>query len=242
MAAEKLLVPCISKSLVSEWLRTANLKPHRVQAWLTSKDPEFDKKAAVIADLYFDPPPCSAIISIDEKPGMQALERRYATLPMVPGIPARVEFEYKRHGVLGLFGGFNIKTGEVLVKCTEQRKVVDFIEYLDLLAEKYPAGTVYCVLDNLNIHKNWQVEKWRARHHGRFVFVFTPTHASWLNQVECWFSILDRKCLRRGSFPSKAKLAEDVRGFTDLWNAVHKHPFNWSEDAKWVRSCRAKPQ
>ena len=242
VAIKQRLVRPISKSRVHEWLVEAGLQPHRRLQWLTSHDPDFDRKAADVADLYFNPPPCAARLCVDEKPGMQALERLNPPLPMQPGIPERVEFEYRRHGTVGMFGGLNIATGEVLAKCVETRGVDEFIGYLDQIVDAYPRGTVHCVLDNLNIHKHSRVENWRARHRGRFVFHFLPTHASWLNQIENWFGILQQKCLSRASFPSKAALVNQVMRFTREWNRVQKHPFKWRPDADWVRSCRGQLQ
>jgi transposase len=207
-------------------LRSAQLQPHRSRYFLTSRDPLYDEKLRDIVALYLSPPPGATILSIDEKPSIQALSRKYPDLPMRPGEPVAREFEYVRHGVMHLFAGFNVRTGHVLGRVYQHKTRAEFIDFLERCAWRYRQGPVHCVLDNASYHSTPEVKAWLAEH-PRFVFHFTPTHASWLNQVECWFSILSRKVLRRGAHSSRRDLARKLLDYIEYWNA-QAHPFDWA--------------
>ncbi|HET9598941.1 MAG TPA: IS630 family transposase [Anaeromyxobacteraceae bacterium] len=216
----------VSASTVARVLREAQLQPHRSRYFLTSHDPLYDEKLRAIVGLYLSPPHGATILSIDEKPSIQALSRKYPDLPMRPGAPVAREFEYVRHGVMHLFAGFNVRTGKVLGHVYEQKTRAEFIDFLERCAWCYRQGPVHCVLDNASYHSTPEVKAWLAEH-SRFVFHFTPTHASWLNQVECWFSILSRKVLRRGAHETRRDLTRALLDYIEYWNA-QAHPFDWA--------------
>jgi transposase len=217
----------VSDDTIERVLASAQLKPHRQRYFLTSRDPQYDAKLRDIVSLYLEPPAGATILSLDEKPSIQAISRKHPDLPMGLGHPvAYREFEYVRHGVLHLFAAFNVRTGRVLADVQEQKTRVQFIELLERCAWHYRQGPVHCVVDNASYHSTPEVKAWLAAH-PRFVFHFTPTHASWLNQIECWFSILSAKVLRRGSFDSKKALAKALMAYVAYWND-DAHPFNWA--------------
>lgn len=217
----------VSRSSLSRFLRSMALKPHRIRYFLNQTDPDFDKKARRICRLYISPPAGVAVLSLDEKPGVQVKSRRHPTLPMQPGKVERVEFEYKRHGTRNIFAAFDIRTGEVIVEVTKDRKVPRVIAFLDLVRKRYPRGRVIIITDNINTRRGPDAKAWIKRH-PRFQFVFTPYHGSWLNQVEIWFSILSRKCLRGASFDAPRKLAAAVYRFVKRWNRKLAKPFEWT--------------
>jgi transposase len=214
----------MSLSEIGRTLRCGGLRPHRVRIWLHSPDPDFQAKAKAICELYLSPPPGATVLCFDEKPGMQAREQRHP-IHAARGV-SREEFEYIRHATSTLLAAFNVRTGEVSGRCC-RRTAAGVIKFFEQLAREYPTGDVYIVMDNLNVHKGPAVEEFLARHGGRFHFVYTPLHASWINQVEVWFGILQRCVLRHGSFCSKRELEAAVLSFVSLWNLRRAHPFRW---------------
>jgi len=221
-------VQAISKSSVHRILQGAGLKPHKVRMWCTSTDPEYDTKLADITDLYLDPPPGEPVLCIDEKTGMQALGRLHALRRPRPGSAGREEFEYRRNGTRCLFACFNVRTGQVLGRTTARRTQDDFLSFLDEVARSYRQGVVHVVLDNLNTHKSLALQEWNRRHDDRFRFHYTPTHASWLNQVEIFFGILHRRVLKHATYGSTKLLDHAIRRFLEQWNAREAHPFRWT--------------
>ena len=217
----------VSRSSLSRFFRSMALKPHRVKYWLNPKDPEFDRKAAEICKLYLSPPPKTVVLSLDEKPGVQALSRKYRTQPMKRGRVARMEFEYRRNGTRNIFAAFNVLTGHVLVEVTEDRKTPRVMDFLDSIVRFYRKGPIIIITDNIHTRRGDAARAWLDRH-PRVRFVFTPFHGSWLNQVEIWFGILTSKCLRRGSFDSVHALAGAIYQFTQHWNQNMARPFNWT--------------
>jgi len=226
------LVRSISARTVGRILQDAEIKPHRVKMWCHSDDPAYQEKMRAIVDLYVHLPKGEPVLSIDEKTGMQALSRRRPLQPAGAGRPARFEFEYKRNGTRCLFACFNVGTGKVLGRCTTQRKRVDFLSFMDSVASIYRQRRVHVVLDNLNTHRDTNrgafMTEWNERHGGRFVFHYTPTHGSWLNQVELWFCILSRRILRYGNFHSPDELVAAVAAFIQDWNENEAHAFRWT--------------
>lgn len=216
----------LSLSEISRTLRCGGLRPHRVRLWLHSPDPEFRPKVARICALYLSPPAGSTILCIDEKPGMQALEHKHP-MHLVPrdGFVRR-EFEYIRHGTSTLIAAFDVRSGEVFGRC-RRRTAAGIVRFMEELAKRYPRGDVYVIWDNLNIHHGPRWQEFNQRHGGRFHFVYTPKHASWVNQVEVWFSLLARGVLRHASFASRRELEAAVRAFIALWNR-EAHPFRWT--------------
>jgi transposase len=225
----------LSASEIRRILRRSELKPHRVRPWLHSPDPDFREKTRALCKLYLNIPEGAHLVCLDEKTGMQALERRYAGRPAAPGRLGREEFEYIRHGTTTLIAAFDVRTGRVFGECRPTRKAPDLVEFMEHLALRYPTGDVYVVWDNLNIHHGERWQEFTARYGGRFHFVYTPLHASWLNQIEIWFGILHRRVLRRASFKSVEEVMLKVSGFIAHWNLHEAHPFKWKFRGRFAR-------
>jgi transposase len=207
-------------------LRREGIYLQRLRSWCVSTDPEFAPKAAEIVGLYLNPPLNALVLSVDEKPSIQAIERPSGYVETDSGTVVRaLKSTYKRHGTLNLFAALEVGTGRVRVKTTEQKKRADFRAFLDGVIAELPAGQeIHVILDNYCTHK--RNDDWLARYAGRVQFHFTPTSASWLNQVEIWFGILTRKTLRGGSFSTKQRLREAIEVFAQTTNENPK-PFRW---------------
>ena len=217
----------LSPRSVGRILTATLLQPHRQKMWLTSHDDEFRAKRDDVLHVYYDTPPDEHIISVDEKPGMQALERRYADIPMGPGQPfVKREFEYIRHGTQVLMGAFDVRTGRLFGYVDDRRGTLRFLGLLDMIATLYPTGRGHLVCDNLIDHDNDDVRDWFDEH-PRWTQHFTPKHASWLNQIENAFGQLQRQILTRGSFVSTADLREKIYAWM-LWQNGHASPFKWN--------------
>lgn len=225
-AVERELDMSISRSEVWRILQLHGVRPHRVAGWLHSSDPQFREKVGPICAMYVEPPADATVLCIDEKTGMQALEHNHPMKLASLRRPGRKEFEYTRHGTVTLLAAFDTKTGEVFGRC-ERRTADNLVAFLERLAQKYPRGPVYVIWDNLNVHTGDRWVLFNRRHGGRFHFLFTPKHASWVNQVEAWFSILQRRVIRHGSFRTRDALRRKVIGFIAHWNLVEAHPFRW---------------
>ena len=220
-----------SRSSLGRFLRKMALKPHRIRYFLNPTDPDFDAKAAKICKLYVSPPAKTTVLSVDEKPGIQALRRKHPTCPLRPGQPAKVEFEYQRKGTRNLFAAFNVKTGHVLVEVTTDRKTPRVIAFLNRILRFHKRGPIIIITDNISTRTGQAAREWLAAH-PRVSFVFTAFHGSWLNQVEIWFGILTTKCLRNRSFDRPSALATAIRRFARFWNKYHAHPFEWTYTGK----------
>lgn len=220
----------ISVSEIGRILRFEGLRPHKVRQWLKSTDPDFDAKAERVCDLYLNPPKGAVVISVDEKP-LQVLARKYPTEVDPRDGSVRYEYEYARNGTQALLAAFDVKTGSVLGRVVPSRNGEALVAFMEELARKYPGKQVYVVWDNLNTHYDGKDARWtrfNARHGGRFHFVYTPKHASWMNQIEIWFSILQRRVIRHGDFPNREAQRRRVLGFIRCWNRNEKHPFRWT--------------
>jgi len=222
----------ISESSVRRTLEMNDLKPHRFKMWLHSKDPDFTERVNEVVDLYVNPPENEVVVCVDEKTGMQALERVSETVLPQPGCAGKYEYEYIRHGTQSLIASFDIRTGKVIAQCGEKRTAHDLLELMEKVAEEYAQDhKIHVIWDNLNIHKDGADERWsqfNRRHGGKFEFHYTPKHASWVNQIEIFFSILHRRCLKLSSFRSEEELRETVMKFIKLWNDKEGHAFNWT--------------
>jgi transposase len=240
------VVPSISPQTVGRILNHHRLKPWRKHLWLSCgvpRDAAFAANVRHIIDLYTRPlMPHEVVLCVDEKTSLQPRTRLSPTLPARPDLPVRVEHEYQRKGALNLFAAFDTRTGKVYGYTAERKRQKEFIEFLEQLDREISAGktTIHVVLDNLRMHKGKQVQAWLARH-PRFVFHHPPVHCSWMNQVEQWFSILQRKRLAIADFADKTALAQQLRAFIAHWNE-QAHPFNWSTKsvAKVMAKCEAK--
>ena len=219
----------LSKTEIRRILAYEEIRPHHIRLWLHSPDPEFRLKVRAICKLYVTPPLTGdTVLCIDEKTGMQALEHRYPFKTPARAKPGRREFEYRRHGTRTLFAAFNPHTGHVFGECSVKRKAVDLMRFMERVAKRYPTGTVTIIWDNLNIHHGDTWEAFSRRYGGRFRFVYTPIHASWVNQVEIWFSLLARRVLKHNSFVTADDLVRAVDGFVAHWNMHEAHPFRWT--------------
>jgi len=232
----------VSASTVGRVWAEERLKPHRVETFKYSRDPELVAKITDVVGLYLAPPERAIVLSVDEKTQIQALDRTQPMLPMKPGQVERHTHDYKRNGTLSLFAALEVATGQVTGETRERHTGDDFLAFLRLLARTYPRGEVHVVLDNVSTHKTPAVQAWLAKHK-RFTFHFTPTSASWMNQVETWFGILTRQALRRGSFENVRVLSAAIERFTREWNAGAT-PFTWVKTAdeilaKAVRKTQA---
>lgn len=219
----------ISASQVWRICRSLDLKPWQTESWMTSHDPDFWEKAADVCGLYLNPPENAIVWSVDEKSGIQAKSRINPTKPPVPGIPRRREFEYRRNGTAVLFAGLNVHEGDVAAWVTDSTRSENFVEFLADLDAQTPVGMeLHCVVDNLSAHFTDKVETFlESRPH---IFLHnTPTHASWLNQIELFFSILERKLLRNGEFTSVDELGDRLIAFINDYNRRAK-PFRWTYD------------
>lgn len=221
----------LSRTSVLRILNDADIRPHRMRLWLHSPDPEFRKKVTAICNLYMSPPKGATVLCVDEKTGMQALGRKHPGRQAAPGREGRLEYEYIRRGTRVLFAAFNPHTGKVIGQVRARRKANDIVAFMEQVARRHPRGDIHIVWDNLNIHFDGADERWsrfNARHGHRFHFHFTPLHASWVNQVEIFFSILHKRILRYRAYDSVADLARTVRGFLTQWNRNEARPFQWT--------------
>jgi hypothetical protein len=216
-----------SDRTVGRILRDADLQPHRQKMYLTSHDEDFRQKRDDVLYVYYDTPSDQHIICLDEKTGMQALERRFPDLPMRCGQPVRREFEYIRHGTLCLMGAYDVRNRKLFGFTAERRGGEPFVDLLDCVDQCYPTGRGHFVCDNLSDHDTDDVHDW-LEDHPRWTMHFTPKHASWLNQVECAFSILHAKVLARGSFRTLDELRDAVYDFLTWFNAQNAPPFRWT--------------
>lgn len=227
----------ISPSQVGRILADLDVKPHLVRGWLNRPpDPQFFAKAAAICDLYRNPPPGAVLLSVDEKTGIQAKSRKYPTRPVAPGRRARREFEYVRHGTVSLMAAMNVVDGTVLAKIIDRNDSATFIEFLtEIDAAIPPHLDIHLVMDNGSSHVSKATKAWLAAH-PRFHVHHTPTHASWLNMVEIWFSILTRKVLRRGEFDTRQHLADKIIEFACRYDDNAK-PFRWTYDGRPLKAA-----
>jgi len=215
----------VSKHQVWRVLRRHGIHLQRRRSWCISTDPEFAPKAADIVGLYLDPPDNAVVICVDEKPHIQALERAQGWLKL-PNGKALTGFShgYKRHGTTTLFAALNVATGQVKAGHYKRRRRREFLDFMNEVITDYPDQEIHVILDNLNTHKPKR-DRWLSRHKNVH-FHYTPTHASWLNQIEIWFSILSRRTLKGASFTSP----QQVRNAIDLFIAAYNKegaPFEW---------------
>lgn len=222
----------MSESQAHAILRAGDIRPHLTEYWVMSElGADFDAQAGEVCGLYLDPPANAIVVSIDEKTSIAAREpARPDTLPDV-GKPARRDSEYLRNGTTNLFAALQVHHGEVSGMTSQTRNRWDFLAFLEQLESEIPAEQrVIAILDNLSTHKTREVENWLAAH-PRWQFVFTPKHASWLNQVECFFSILARRLLRHGAFSGPDDLAAQMLAFVEHYNLTAQ-PFAWTYTGK----------
>lgn len=216
----------ISHMTVARIWAKHGIKPHRLEGYLASNDPDFETKAADVIGLYLNPPQHAAVFSVDEKTAIQALDRKDPVLPLTPGRAERHGFEYFRHGTLSLYAAFNTKTGEVLGKTATRHTSAEFVAFLTDIVANQPRGKeIHVIADNLSAHKTKQVDAFLAEH-PQVHMHFTPTYSSWLNQVELWFAKIERDVIARGVFTSVPDLKRKLMRYIRKYNEQPK-PVKW---------------
>src|SRR6201996_8909925 len=226
MAAETGFSPTTTRRMWTAF----GLQPHRSQTFKLSSDPLFVDKVRDIVGLYLSPPNRAVVLSIEEKSQIQALDREQPVLPMMPGMPERRTPSYVRHGTTSLFAALDVASGFVIGKCYKRHRAAEFLDFLKQVdAQTPPDLDVHIVMDNYATHKIAAIRTWLARRPHYHVH-FTPTSASWINQVERWFAELTRKQLRRGVHTSTSQLEADIRTFIERHNENPK-PYKWTKSA-----------
>lgn len=217
----------VSTHAVWRVLRKEGVCLARQRSWCVSTDPEFAVKAADVVGLYLNPPENALVLSVDEKPSIQAVERATGYVETDNGKIVRgFKSTYKRHGTLNLFAALEVATGAIHTQTTQKKRRVEFLDFMDQTLSELPAGKeIHVVLDNYCIHK--RNEPWLAQHPNVF-FHYTPTSASWLNQVEIWFGIFSRKALRGASFSDQQQLRQAIEDFVSAYGPTAK-PFIWKK-------------
>lgn len=215
----------VNKNLIARIWKEADLRPHRLDRYMASNDPHFEEKAAAIIGLYLNPPQNAAVFCVDEKSAIQALDRLDRRLPLSPGRAEKHGFEYYRHGTLSLYAALNPQTGEVIGQTAARHTSQEFVAFLDEVVGTQPAEReVHVILDNFSTHKTELVKNFLVRHPNMNLH-FTPTYSSWLNQVESWFSKLQRDVIDRGIFTSVGDLKRKILRYIRLYQKA-PNPFN----------------
>lgn len=232
----------ISKTTVGRYLRLFGVQPHRTKGFKLSNDPFFIEKVREIVGLYLNPPQHALVLSVDEKTQIQALERTQPLLPMGLGYLEGLTHDYVRHGTTTLFAALDVANGRVIAQCKRRHRHQEFLAFLRHIELRVPERLdLHLILDNYASHKHPRVRAWLARR-PRFHLHFTPTYASWLNQVEIWFGQITRQAIRRGSFDSVPDLRAKIERYVEHWNE-HPQPFVWTATtesilAKLERLCK----
>lgn len=223
----------LNQTQVSRIWRAFGLKPHAVDSWKLSKDPDFVDKVRDIVGLYMSPPANALVLAVDEKSQIQALDRTAPILPMMPTAPARATHDYVRHGTTTLFAAMDIISGSVIARNYRHHRSNEFLAFLKEVEKVTPKDLeLHLVLDNYATHKTPAVKAWLLKH-PRVVLHFTPTSASWLNLVERWFAELTCRKLRRSTHRSVIELERDIVTWTQNWNKNPK-PFVWTKTADQI--------
>ncbi|MGB8838336.1 MAG: IS630 family transposase [Candidatus Acidiferrales bacterium] len=229
----------ISTSSVQRIWRAFGLQPHRTETFKLSTDPLFVDKVRDVVGLYMSPPDHALVLCVDEKSQMQALDRTQPLLPLSPGQAERRSHDYKRHGTTALFAALDIATGRVLGRCYRRHRATEFRRFLDAIDAAVPAELdIHLVMDNYATHKAPAIKAWFAKR-PRYHLHFTPTYASWLNQVERWFALLTERQIRRGVHRSIKELEAAVAAFIADHNAAPR-PFLWTKSADQIFSSIAR--
>jgi transposase len=224
----------ISQSWVSKILRGAVLKPHKTEYWCgKSPDPHFEEKMLAIVGLSLDPPDNALVLSVDEKTQIQALDRTQPELPLRVGTPRRITTTDKRHGTVSLLAALAVHTGEVIGREIDRNTGANFLKFLKYLDRQFPHVQLHLIMDNCSAHKNKTVAAWLAKKR-KFHVHYTPTYASWLNQIEIWFSILTRAILKDGVWHSRKQLVDQLMTYIDTYNQEKASPFQWTYGKEYL--------
>jgi transposase len=220
----------MSQTAISRIWRTFGLKPHLVETFKLSTDPQFIDKVRDIVGLYLNPPDAALVLCVDEKTQVQALDRTAPILPLLPGVPQRRSHDYTRHGTTNLYAALDVASGNVITELTARHRAVEFKRFLARIDQQVPAElAVHVICDNSSTHKTPAIQRWLLAH-PRFQLHFTPTYSSWLNLVERWFAELTTKWLQRGTHRSVAELTASIQSWIDTWNQDPR-PFVWTRTA-----------
>ena len=220
----------MSQTAISRIWRAFGLQPHRQETFKLSTDPMFVDKVRDIVGLYLDPPRRAMVLCVDEKSQIQALDRTQPMLPLAPGMPERRTHDYVRHGTTTLFAALDVATGRVIGETHRRHRSSEFLKFLRTIEANVPAELdIHLVMDNYGTHKTPTIRRWLAAR-PRFQVHFTPTSASWINQVERWFATLTERCIRRSTHRSTLQLEQAIGEYLDVHNAAPR-PFVWSKSA-----------
>jgi transposase len=220
----------MSQSAISRIWRAFGLKPYLVDTFKLSTDPQFIDKVRDVVGLYLNPPEAAMVLCVDEKTGVQALDRTAPILPLLPGVPQRQTHDYTRHGVTNLYAALDVASGKVISQLAARHRAIEFKRFLARIDKQVPAGLdVHVICDNSSTHKTPAIQRWLLSH-PRVHLHFTPTYSSWLNLVERWFAELTTKWLRRGTHRSVAQLEQSIQTWIDTWNDDPR-PFVWHKTA-----------
>ena len=222
----------LTSGCVSDLLRKHELKPHLVRTYKVSRDPEFAAKVKDVVGLYLNPPQHAVVLSMDEKTSIQALNRTQPPLPLRTGRASRHTHDYKRNGVVDLYAALEVATGKVTHQLTNSHTAVDFLTFMKTVARAYPRRQLHVIMDNSSSHGTPEIQAWLAKN-PRIHFHYTPTSASWLNQVEGFFGILGKQSLSTTDFHSKAALREHIDAYMAAWNRSPT-PFAWTKPANAI--------
>lgn len=222
----------ITSGAVSKILRREGLKPHRVRTYKVSRDPAFVAKVNDIVGLYLNPPEHAVVLSMDEKTSIQALERTQRPLPLRSGRARCHTHDYKRHGVVDLYAALDVATGDVTHRISESHTAADFVAFMNKVVRTYPKTELHVILDNSSTHRTPAVKKWLDEH-PRVHFHYTPTSASWINQIEGWFGIVAKQSLFVTDFDSKKALRDHLCAYIRSWKR-NPTPFEWTRPAKAI--------
>ena len=223
----------IDKDKVHRVLTEHDIHPHRIRTFNFSPDPEFGEKLLEVVGLYMSPPENAVVLCMDEKTGIQALDRTQPLLPLRSGKPKAWSNEYVRHGTRTLLAAVDIATGKATTWVNKTRKAEDFIKFMNQVVRDYPRKRLCVVMDNLNTHKGKAAKEWLEKH-PRVSFHFTPTHASWVNLAECFFSIVTKQGLQQAVHKSGRELERFLKAFIEEYNQ-HAGPFVWTRGPEKLR-------
>jgi transposase len=224
----------IGDATVARAWREYGVQPWRAESFRFSTDPELAAKVTDVVGLYLAPPENAIVLCVDEKSQIQALDRTAPILPLQPGLAERRSHDYVRHGTSTLFAALDIATGQFTAACRNRHRHQEFLAFLRQVARAHPGRDLHLVMDNYAAHKHPAIRAWLEKN-PRVTVHFTPTHASWMNLVEVWFSIIERQAIHRGTFTSVKDLNHKIRAFITGWND-RAHPFTWTRTPDQILS------
>ncbi len=223
----------VSQTWVSRLWRENDLRPWRLGTFKISKDPDFSRTRSAMCDLYLNPPEGEVVVSVDAKSGIQALDRTQPMLPIDFGKSQKWTFDYARKGTTDLYAALDIRTGKVITSLSSTHATSYFLRLMKKVVAAYPGQKIHVVLDNASPHLSKDTEDWLATRQEKVVFHFTPTGASWMNQIEIWNGTVTRKVIRCGTFTSVKVLNKAIESFAEHWNSDCK-PIKWTATAEEI--------